>query len=170
MKCLLDAAIHVANIRTWRHPDIDPAVNEFESKVLREAFETVIGHDGSERGFHTQEIGDALRQLCNIAMVPHETYPGLQIVRDGQRVIVPVYPKDELEERFVRRLNLNNGVLVVDHGKIHHALSFQKGSNTAYDVGKDKFIPLEELVPVRFLEFIELGERNENYPIEQGTD
>ena len=63
MKCLLDAAIHILNVRTWRNPDIDPAVNKVTSDILRETFISFIGHDGSDRGFHTQEISDALNDL-----------------------------------------------------------------------------------------------------------
>lgn len=152
--CLLDATVHVLNLDTWRNPDFNEATNVTNQQLDRKAIIDFIGHDGSERGFHSQEILDAVREVANVIIVPQEAYPAMRFLSNGQFVTQLIYPREEIEARFVPRLNKNNGVLVVEKGPIHHALSFQKGSNTAYDVQKNEFFPLEDLVPIRFLEFI----------------
>lgn len=158
--CLLDATVHTLCLHAFRNPDIPEEVYENQTKHLREVLLESIGHDGSERGFHTQEIQDALREQ-NILMQRHELFPALQLPPDPEvdplRVrVIPIYPREELANIFLPKINRNSGVLMVRTDKgVHHALSFQAGSNTAYDVAKDKFIPLEELDVVMFLEFIE---------------
>ena len=152
--CLLDATVHVLNLDTWRNPDFIPEANELCCIESHQAIINFIGHDGSERGFHSQEIIDAVREVAKVIIVPQEAYPAMRFLNAGQFVTQLIYPREEIEARFLPRLNKNNGVLIVEAGPIHHALAFQKGSNTAYDVKKDVFLPLEDLVPIRFLEFI----------------
>jgi len=160
--CLLDATVHTLCLKSFRNPDIPASVYDFESRVFREAFESNIGHDGSERGFHSQEIQDCLRKVGYL-MQRHELYPCLQLPPEpgGNKVrVIPVYEKTDCADIFLSKINNNNGVLVCRWSNgVHHALSFQAGSNTAYHVQRDEFIPLEDLDIVMFLEFIP----NENY-------
>jgi len=164
--CLVDATVHILSVHLFRNPNIDPKYYETDTRINRQQLIDSIGHDGSERGFHTQEIQDALRhQNLNIAMVRHELYPCLQLPpgpEDTTRVrVVPIYDKLDAANIFLPKINKHDGVLMVRAGNgVHHALSFQSGSNTAYDVVKDEYLPLENLDIVMFLEFIDLDEVN----------
>lgn len=157
--CLLDATVHILNVRSFANPDYPEGFNENACRITRELLLRKIGHDGSERGFHSQEIQDALRHE-EVYMQRHELFPCLQLPPDPSvdpsRVrVVPIYSREGAPEIFTKKLNQHNGVLV--HRKsngVHHALSYQAHSNTAYDVSQAKFIPLEELDVVMFLEFI----------------
>jgi len=69
--------------------------------------------------------------------------------------VVPIYDKLDCADIFIPKLNNNDGVLMVRASNgVHHALSFTANNNTAYDVQKNKHIPLEDLDIVMFLEFL----------------
>lgn len=150
--CLLDAAACVITIHYLKNPDYEyePIYLEAREKLLSE-----IGHDGSERGYHSQEIQDALRKH-DYLMIRHELYPCLQVPdKPGSPKIIPIYPREEVANIFIPKLNRNSGILVCRwRSGVHHALAYQAGSNCAYHVHKDKFIPLEQLDIVMFLEVV----------------
>lgn len=158
--CLVDATAHTLSIGRFANPDIPDEDYQLEFASVRDILIERIGHDGSERGFHTQEIQDALR-ADGILMQRHELYPCLQLppdfAVDPKRVrVVPIYERERVADIFLPKLNRNNGVLMVKaRDGVHHALSFQAGSNTAYDVSRREFVPLENLDIVMFLEFID---------------
>lgn len=157
--CLLDATVHTLCNHLFANPDIPESRYLDTKEGWYDALKDEIGHDGSERGFHTQEIQDALRKE-GILLQRHELYPCLQLPpghEDRSRVrVVPIYDKTECAGIFLEKLNNNDGVLMVRASNgVHHALSFTAGNNTAYDVQKNKHVPLEELDIVMFLEFID---------------
>lgn len=158
--CLLDATVHILNIGSFRNPNFPEGYNEKAQEITRQILIERIGHDGSERGFHSQELTDALRK-DDILLIRHELFPCLQLppvaTEEGyKRNIIPIYSRDEAPGIFEEKLRYNHGLLVCrSPSGVHHALSYQAGSNTAYDVYRDKFIPLEHLDVVMFLEFYE---------------
>ena len=156
--CLLDATAHTLSSHLFSNPDIPEVEYQNLNLAWLENLRNEIGHDGSERGFHTQEIQDALR-VNGIIMQRHELYPCLQLPpgpEDSSRVrVVPIYDRMDCADIFLPKINNNDGVLMVRASNgVHHALSFTAGNNTAYDVQKKKHIPLEDLDIVMFLEFI----------------
>lgn len=169
--CLLDAICHAICLPMFRNPSYHPGLYESFRNCYREYILESIGHDGSERGFHTQEIQDAIRPF-GFLLVQHQTYPAMQLPAEVseqgiRRPVVAIYEGKDPEAIFLPKLRKNNGVLVVRKSDgLHHALGFEKGSNTAYDVHKDEFINLEELDIVMFLELI----RYEDSSTEQRAD
>lgn len=153
--CLLDATVY-AILNKWF-----VQYDTFESiqwELLRGELLRHIGHDGSERGFHSQEIQDVLRTL-DILVIRHELYPCLQIpppAGTNKVGIIPIYTREAAPDIFAGKLTQNGGVLIVRKPTgIHHALSFDpKASSTAYDVQKNEHFLVEELDIVMFLEFI----------------
>lgn len=106
--CLLDAVVMVS----WGTKHREKRRDELIQK---------IGHDGSERGFHTQEIQDAIESLWFLTFVRHELYPCLQL--PGGKVI-PVLSKEEAVSRFEKKLEnvIEYGVLICRQPNgVHHA-------------------------------------------------
>lgn len=169
--CLIEATAHSLCFPLFRNPNIEQKIFDAAYTNIYLALCDHIGHDGSERGFHTQEIQDALREL-KVLLIRHESCPMMQLPAEVseqgiRRPVVMIYPEDKLSEIFLPKLNRNNGVLVVRKSEgLHHALAFQSGSNTAYDVDKEEFIPLEDLDIVMFLELIPY----EDHSAEQGPE
>lgn len=153
--CLLDAAACVLNMEYFKNPDHEGAY-ERAYPATRQALIEQIGHDGSERGFHSQEIQDAIRQHGWL-MVRHELCPCMQYPINGKMTVVKIYELEKAPDIFIPKLNRNNGIMVCRWNLVHHALAFQAGSNSAYHVQRDQFIPLEDLDVVQFLEFIRCG-------------
>ena len=158
--CLLDAMCVVLNIDLFRNPSWDEGTFKRYYEETRQTLLDSIGHDGSERGFHSQEIQDALYEKYLCIMVRHELYPCMQVPPDLSKgenkvKVIPIYTREEAPDRFMKKINRNNGVLVVRKSNgVHHALAFQAGSSSAYDVAKDELLPLEDLDIVMFLEVI----------------
>lgn len=165
--CLLDAAAHILSVVVYKNPDYSPEVYDDEFESAWNHLADHIGHRGEERGFHSQELQDALREQYHIVMVRHELYPCMQLPPDPEvdksRVrVIPIYSREDAPNIFLRKLR-NDGILVIRKPNgVHHALGFQSGSNVALDVQKDECLNLEDLDVVMFLEFI----HHENYPSE----
>lgn len=155
--CLVDAAaFHILD------PDYGDSLalgcmSAYEERMFfyqRQVLVEKIGHDGSQRGFHTQELVDVLDEYT---LTVHETFPCLQI-QGGK--IVTVFTKERAQTRMEGKLDNHSGLLVVRHSSgVHHALKHWKGGTHAMDCHKNKMVPIEELDVVLLLE-IEL--RNEN--------
>jgi len=162
--CLLEATAHALSQHLFRNPDIPVDNYNLSYSAWKQSIIDSAGHNGEGRGFHSQEIQDALRENGYL-MQRHELYPCMQLpstIDEAGKLrpnVIPIYHREEVESIFLPKLNHNLGVLVVKRGSVHHGLAWQPGSNTAYDVNEDKYIPLEDLDIVLFLEFI-----HEAYP------
>jgi hypothetical protein len=109
-----------------------------------------LSHDGSERGFHTEEITDALEEACGIRVVKRELYPCLQV--PGGRII-PVFTKEYAVQRFEHILERSVfGVLICRKPSgIHHAYALL--NNKVFDTDGTE-VALTDLDIVMLMEFI----------------
>lgn len=109
-----------------------------------------VGHDGSERGFHSQEIADALEHF-DIFLRTRELYPCLQV--PGGK-IVPIFEKDKAVERFEKILQeADYGILVCRKPSgIHHAYAYYM--EAAFDPSNREETDISSLDIVMLLEFV----------------
>jgi hypothetical protein len=108
-----------------------------------------VDHDGSERGFHTEELADALMASAGIRLLKHELYPCLQL--PGGK-IVPIFTKEKAVERFERFLDsCVTGVLICRKPSgVHHAYAYDLGTVLDTD---GSIVKIEDLDIVMLLEF-----------------
>lgn len=118
--------------------------------------EIEIGHDGSERGFHTEEIKDGL-ESCGWTLVRHELYPCLQL--PGGKVI-PVFTKERAAQRFEDIFDRGSpGVLVCRSPKgVNHAYGRPRTCprDKVMDPAMDgQLVDISQLDIVMFLEILQ---------------
>jgi hypothetical protein len=116
---------------------------------------SVLGHDGSERGYHTEEIKDAL-EVYGMTLVRHELYPCLQL--PGGKV-VPVFTKEKAAQRFEDIFDRGSpGVLVCRSPKgVNHAYGRPRNSlrDKVMDPAMDgQLVDISQLDIVMFLEIL----------------
>lgn len=108
-----------------------------------------IGHDGSERGFHSEELADALQDF-DIYLSKRELYPCLQL--PGGK-IVPIFDKEKAVDRFEKILEqAEYGILICRSREgIHHACAFLMGRVFNTDMTELQLVDLDIVMLMEFI-------------------